>query len=192
MIPLVVAPIALGILVREGRAGSRGAAALLALFLAVNAALLLVVGAFSSTEFGVGFLHDRYLFYVVPLWIVATAVWAHRGRPLRPVGLVAGAGLTLAALATLPTYLLNADGGRRFDAIASALPSELAQALGFAEPPRWALLAAGVAAVAFVVAASRLPGWAALAPLALVFVLNGGVRVGHADRRRPQHDVRAR
>ena len=52
----------------------------------MNAVLLLVVGAFSSTEFGIGFLHNRYLFYVVPLWLVATAVWAERRVPVGPPG----------------------------------------------------------------------------------------------------------
>jgi hypothetical protein len=173
LVPLVVAPLALGALAREGRGGSRPAAAFVALFFPVNLALLLVVGAFSSTEFGVGFLHDRYLFYVAPLWIVATAAWAQRGLPLRPVGLAVGAGVTLAALVTLPPYLLNGDGGRRFDAIASALPSELAEALGFSEPPRWSLVAAGLIAVGLVVALTRLPAWAALVPLLAVFALDG-------------------
>lgn len=172
LVPFVVAPAALALLVREGRRGSPAAASFVTLFVAVNVALLLVVGAFSSTEFGVGFLHDRYLFYVAPLWIVATAVWAERGLPLPPLALVLGAGLTLALLATLPTYLLNADAGRRFDALAGGLPSELADALGLAEPPRWSLLAAGVAAIGFVVALRRLPAWATLVPLAAVFGLN--------------------
>ena len=172
LIPLVVAPIVLGELLREGRAGSRPAASFLALFVSVNTALVLVVGAFTSTEFGVGFLHDRYLFYVAPLWIVSTAAWAERGLPLRPVGLVVGAALTLALLASLPSYLLNADGGRRFDAIASALPSELAEALGFSEPPRWALVSAAVVAIVAVVALTRLPPWAVLVPLTVVFALN--------------------
>ena len=68
----------------EGR--RRPAAAFVSLFVSVNAVLLLVVGAFASTEFGIGFLHDRYLFYVVPLWIVATAVWAERRVAGRPPG----------------------------------------------------------------------------------------------------------
>jgi hypothetical protein len=172
LVPVVVAPATLGALVREGRAGSPAAASFVALFVAVNTAFLLVVGAFSSTEFGVGFLHDRYLFYVAPLWIVATAVWADRGFPLRPVALVVGGALTLALLATLPTYLLNADAGRRFDALASGLPSELAEALGFAEPPRWSLLLVGLIAIGLAVALRRLPPWATLVPLAAVFGLN--------------------
>ena len=84
LVPLVVAPAALAALARDARRGSGAAAAFVASFLSVNVVLVLVVGAFSSTEFGVGFLHDRYLFYVVPLWLVLTAWWAAPQVPLRP------------------------------------------------------------------------------------------------------------
>ncbi|HEX3290313.1 MAG TPA: hypothetical protein VHR46_02890 [Gaiella sp.] len=174
VVPLVVAPAALAALTRDGRHGSRRGAAFVSLFVSVNVVLLLVVGAFSSTEFGVGFLHDRYLFYVVPLWLIATAVWAQRRLPIGPVGLLVGALLVLVPLATLPTYLLNADGGRRFDAIAAGLPSQIAVRGGLQEPRRWWLLAAGVIAVALVVSVARLPRWIVLVPVAVVFASNAG------------------
>ena len=176
LVPLVVAPAALAALARRGRSGEGAAAAFVAAFLSVNVILVLVVGAFSSTEFGVGFLHDRYLFYVVPLWLVLTAWWAARRVPLRPVSLAVGAALTLALLATLPPYLLNDDGGRRFDAIASALPSELANRLASASAPtRWSLVAAAVLAVVFAIALVRLPRWLVLVPVAVVFALDGAL-----------------
>ena len=175
LVPLVVAPATLAALAREGRRGSRPAAAFVSLFVSVNAVLLLVVGAFSSTEFGIGFMHDRYLFYVVPLWLVATAVWAERRVPVGPVGLVAGALVVLVPLATLPTYLLNGDGGRRFDAIAAGLPSEVAARGGLQEPRRWWLVLAGVAAIVLVVWLTRLPRWLVLVPIAAVFAVDGGL-----------------
>lgn len=176
LVPVVVAPAALAALVREARrAGDLAAASFVALFLAVNGALLLVVGAFSSTEFGIGFLHDRYLFYAAPLWIVATAMWAERSRA-GLAGLVAGAALVLVLLATLPTYLLNDDGGRRFDAVASALPSELAGLFDRSEPSRMLLLAAALLAIvvtaALVVVRRARP--LVLVPVALVFALDAG------------------
>jgi hypothetical protein len=176
LVPLVVVPTVIAALGREARAGNPSAAAFVPLFVSVNIVLLLVVGAFSSTEFGIGFLHDRYLFYVAPLWIVSTAVWAQRRLSLGAAGLAVGALLVLAPLATLPTYLLNADGGRRFDAIASALPSEVAVHAGRAEPERWWLLVAGLLAVALVLGLARtwLPAWLVLVPVALVFVLDAG------------------
>ena len=174
LVPLVVAPAALASLARRARGGEGAAAAFAATFLSVNVVLVLVVGAFSSTEFGVGFLHDRYLFYVVPLWLVLTAWWAARRVALPPVWLAVGAGLTIALLATLPPYLLNDDGGRRFDAIASALPSELANRLASASAPtRWSLLVVALVAVVVAVALAYLPRWLVLVPLAVVFALNG-------------------
>ncbi len=112
----------------------------------------------------------------MPLWIVATAVWAERRLALGPLGLAAGALLVLAPLATLPTYLLNADGGRRFDAIASALPSEVALHAGRPEPERWWLIGAGLLALALVLGLTRtrLPAWIVLVPVAAVFALDAG------------------
>ena len=45
---------------------------------------------------------------------------------------------------------------------------------GLAEPRRWWLLAAAVAAVALVVALARLPRWLVLVPVAVVFALDAG------------------
>lgn len=181
LVPMVLAPAALSGLAREARHGRAAHAAFAALFVSVNAVLVLVVGAFSSTEFGVGFLHDRYLFYVVPLWIVLTAWWAARRVPLRPVSLALGALLTLALLATLPPYLLNDDGGRRFDAIASAVPSELAVHLASASAPtRWSLVAAGVVAIALAAVLSRLPRWLVLVPPLVMFA--AGATLAWDDR----------
>lgn len=176
LVPLVVAPTTFVALWREGRAENRGAAAFVALFSCVNVVLLLVVGAFTSTEFGIGFLHDRYLFYVVPLWIVATAVWAERRLPLGRAALAIGALLVLLPLATLPTYLLNPDGGRRFDAIAAGLPSQVAVHAGRPQPERWWLVGAGVLALGLVVglARSSLPRLLVLVPVAAVFAANAG------------------
>jgi hypothetical protein len=75
----------------------------------------------------------------------------------------------------LPPYLLNDDGGRRFDAIASALPSELAVHLASASAPtRWSLVGAGVVAIAIalVIALTRLPRWLVLVPVAVAFGLD--------------------
>jgi hypothetical protein len=175
LVPLLVAPAALLALAREARRGDRAAGAFVGLFLAVNAVLLGVVGAFSSTEFGIGFLHDRYLFYVVPLWLVLTVSWVADRSPLGPIMFAAGALLALALLWTLPTYLLNDDGGRRFDAIAAALPSELAGLAGRSEPSRWSLAAAALAAAALVVLAARFAHWVVLVPIAVVFALGAGI-----------------
>ena len=58
----------------------------------MNALLLVTAAAFTSTEFGLERLHDRYLFYAVPLWLVVLAVWLHDGLPRPLVATAIGVG----------------------------------------------------------------------------------------------------
>ena len=85
IVPVAVAPIVLWQLARAGRDGSRSAAAFVALFASANVCGLLVVAAFSSTPYGFERLHDRYGFYLLPLWLVGLVVWLAAGLP-RPRG----------------------------------------------------------------------------------------------------------
>jgi hypothetical protein len=99
IVPVAVAPIVLWQLGRAGRAGSRPAAAFVALFTAANVSGLLVVAAFTSTPWGYDRLHDRYGFYLVPLWLIGLVVWLAAGLP-RPlvaaaIGVVAAVSLPL-------------------------------------------------------------------------------------------------
>ncbi len=88
VVPVAVAPIVLWELGRAGRAGSRRAAAFVSLFAAANVSGLLVVAAFTSTPWGYDRLHDRYGFYLVPLWLVGPrrggSPPAFRGPASRP------------------------------------------------------------------------------------------------------------
>jgi hypothetical protein len=84
VVPVAVAPIVLWTLGRAGRAGSRPAAAFVALFAAANLSGLLVVAAFASTPWGFDRLHDRYGFYLLPLWLIGFVVWLDSGLP-RPL-----------------------------------------------------------------------------------------------------------
>ena len=54
----------------------------------MNVATILIAGAFASTPYGYSQLHDRYVFYVAPLWIVCFGLWLARGMP-RPMPLTA-------------------------------------------------------------------------------------------------------
>ena len=89
VVPVAVAPVVLWELTRAGRAGSRRAGAFVALFASANATGLLVVAAFTSTPWGYDRLHDRYGFYLVPLWLVGLVVWLASGLPRRPTAAVA-------------------------------------------------------------------------------------------------------
>ena len=94
-------------------------------FLAVNAALILVAAAFSSTPAGLDHLHDRYLFYVVPLWLAVLGRVA-RGRPPRPVLATAvGVGLALVLPALVPFEKIAAEDGVEVDAVVTYLWSQV-------------------------------------------------------------------
>ena len=55
---------------------------------------LLVVAAFTSTPWGYDRLHDRYAFYLLPLWLIVFVVWLADGLP-RPL-VAAAIGVVLA------------------------------------------------------------------------------------------------
>ncbi len=127
IVPLAVSPIVLALLWRRGRAGSAPSAAFVAAFLMVNASMLFVTAAFSSTEFGFDRLHDRNLFYLAPLWLLVLAVWLAEDMP-RPraetaVGLVLALGLVL----LLPFRYIAGDVG--VDVVPSALWARLNELL---------------------------------------------------------------
>lgn len=130
VIPLAAAPAALVALAgrRGGRAPSPQAAAFCALFLAANAVGLLVVAVFSSTEHGFDRLHDRNVFYLVPLWLVLLAAWLARGMPRPRLALAAGAALALALPALLPFRHVSSSVG--VDVVTSALWGRIQEATG--------------------------------------------------------------
>ena len=111
VVPVAVAPIVLWELGRAGRAGSRRAAAFVSLFAAANVSGLLVVAAFTSTPWGYDRLHDRYGFYLVPLWLVALVWWLASGLPRPRVAAAIGAVATL-ALALYPALRAAGKPGR--------------------------------------------------------------------------------
>jgi hypothetical protein len=81
----------------------------MAAFVTINSCLILVASAFASTPAGFGHLHDRYLFYVVPLWVVVLAVWLHHGLP-RPIpATLLGILLALALPAVTPFDLIGGE-----------------------------------------------------------------------------------
>jgi hypothetical protein len=172
VIPLVAAPAALVDLWRRGREGSVRDASFLGVFVSINVVTILIVAAFSSASFGGQRLHDRYLFYVVPLWLVLFSLWLVRGAPASWHSLAVGAGLSAALLATLPQHLLLRDTNLQFDAVATGLWSRVRE-VDAARPNvlRLLLLLAVIAALVAVLLAGRRP-LALLVPIVVVFVLN--------------------
>lgn len=172
VIPLVAAPAALADLWRRGRAGSARDASFLGVFVSVNVVTVLIVAAFSSATFGGERLHDRYLFYVAPLWLVLFALWLVRGAPSSWTTLAVGAALATALLATLPQRLLLRDTNLQFDAVATAVWSRIRE-VDASRPNvlRLLLVLTVLAALGVVLAAGRRP-FALLVPVAVVFFLN--------------------
>ena len=102
VVPIAVAPIVLALLWRRAGAGSRPAAAFVAAFVTVNAAMLFVTAAFASTEFGFDRLHDRNVFYLAPLWLIALGVWLAEGLPRPRIATAVGIVTALVLLVVLP------------------------------------------------------------------------------------------
>ena len=119
VIPLAVAPIVLVELIRRGRGGAAVDSAFAALFLATNATGLLVVAAFTSTPWGYDRLHDRYAFYLLPLWLIVFVVWLAAGLPRPLVATAVGVGLALVLPAILPFRQLANEAG--IDTVPGAL-----------------------------------------------------------------------
>jgi len=119
VIPLAVAPIVLTRLVRSGRAGSTVDSAFASLVIATSATGLLVVAAFTSTPWGYDRLHDRYGFYLVPLWLIVFVVWLADGLPRPLIATATGVVLALVLPAILPFRQLANEAG--IDTVPGAL-----------------------------------------------------------------------
>ena len=107
VVPFVVAPIVVVQLLRGARRGDAREAAFVSAFLTVNTLFVLIAAAFASTPYGYSELHDRYLFYIAPLWLVAFGVWLSSGLPRPLLWTAVGAGLALALPAILPFGLVG-------------------------------------------------------------------------------------
>jgi hypothetical protein len=119
VIPLAVTPIVLVELIRRGRAGSVAHSAFASLFIAANATGLLVVAAFTSTPWGYDRLHDRYAFYLLPLWLIGFVTWLAAGLPRPLLATALGVGLALLLPAILPFRQLANEAG--IDTVPGAL-----------------------------------------------------------------------
>ena len=119
IVPVAVAPIVLWELARAGRTGSRPAAAFVALFASANVSGLLVVAAFTSTPWGFDRLHDRYGFYLLPLWLIGLVIWLASGLPRPLVATAFGAVAVLVISLVLPFRQLANEAG--IDTVPGAL-----------------------------------------------------------------------
>jgi len=178
VVPLAIAPIACAAYLARARQGSEPHGAFLATFVAVNVALAVlvafVVANYEDTGLGIDRLHDRYLFYVVPLWLILLISWVRSGAPRPRAAAALGVGFALLLAVLFPYRELDIeDGTRLFSAVGTAVPAAVRELAGSALVGGIAvvLLAAGLIGAAF-----RRPEKAArvaIGALAAVFVLNG-------------------
>jgi hypothetical protein len=145
----------------------------LAALVAVTVGLLMLqVGSFVE-RFALGTdVKDRYLFYVAPLLFVATAAAFEDPRP-RLVGILAA---TTAFVLTVGLEPFETVFGVNIDTPASATHELLTRVLG--EPATWLAVAAGLVAVAAILALRALPRspveLAVLAGLTLLVAVESG------------------
>jgi len=121
IVPFAVAPIAVWRLLAEARRGGVREAAFASAFVTLSITLLLVAAVFSSVEAGLDRLHDRYLFYVAPLWFVAFVVWLRDGLPRPLIATVLGIGFTVVLPVITPYARLASDNGGETDAVTAHL-----------------------------------------------------------------------
>jgi hypothetical protein len=169
VVPFAVMPIVLQRLLASGRGGDARRGAFAVSFITVNLAFLLVAGAFSSLPYGYDRLHDRYLFYVVPLWLIVLVAWLADGLPRPLVALAVGAVSALVLPAVLPFRQLANEAG--VDTVPGALWVWLEQQTAGPNPvsARVLLVAFVVGLVAAVVFLPRRYGWALAAAVLVVF-----------------------
>lgn len=154
VVPLVVAPVVVVQMLRAARSGARREGAFVAVFLTANAASLVIAAAFASTPYGWQELHDRYVFYVAPLWLMGLCLWLARGLPRPPVPIAIGAALAVVLAALLPFGLLT--GNTVFEAPPTALWSAVWDAVE-GTPHLDGRRAYGLVVVALVIATAFLP-----------------------------------
>jgi dolichyl-phosphate-mannose-protein mannosyltransferase len=135
VVPVAVSPIVLTLFFARAREGSERHAAFVAAFATLNAAALAVASIVVTTQDDPGLeidrLHDRYLFYVVPLWLIVLVWWIVNGapRPRTPMRV----GIALAAvLALLFPYrdLDLEDGVKLFSGPGTAFPAAVDEIAG--------------------------------------------------------------
>jgi hypothetical protein len=185
VVPVAVAPVFLAFLYARARAGGEREGAFLATFASVNAAMLAVVAIVvtyqESSGSGTQRLHDRYVFYVAPLWLIALFASLQRDtpRPRWAVRLGIALAVVLAALLPLDDIDVN-DGAKLFSAVGTGLPGIVSKVVDPAFAVGRLLLAAAALALVWLVFRSGRPLRVALFALAFVFVVDASLAWGHA------------
>ena len=122
VVPMIVAPTMLARAWARGRAASERDGAFVALFVGLNVTGVGLVAAFVTTDYGHRILHDRYLFYLAPLWLIVFVAWLHEGLPRPVVPFAAGVAGTMAAVLVLPFGQIGKDNFfNQFEAVGTEM-----------------------------------------------------------------------
>jgi hypothetical protein len=189
LVPMALLPCILLAVHRSAAAGARARAAFLALFAASNLAALLVAGAFSSTPFSQSRVYDRYVFYVVPLWLIAAAVWLREGAPRPAKAAVLGTMLLLAAVVVFPfdTYVVD-DASKQLHAAGTPIWARLGTwAVGHGQTGHRMIAVVAIAAVTLALLVPRRAAWTLVLPVVAVFAANSVMLWRHGIDDRNQH-----
>jgi hypothetical protein len=184
LIPLVVLPAAIAVLYRRARADSVAHRAFLLVFVSTTLLAILVAAVFASSPSSQGRLYDRYVFYVVPLWLIVTAVWLREGAPRPRRALALGAVLLLGALAALPfdVYVVD-DASKELHAAGTPIWAHLESwAVAHGQSGHRAIALVAVLAAAAVIATPRRRMWTLALPLVAVFATNSALLWSHGIR----------
>lgn len=147
-VPAFVFPTVVTDVLRRRLPAGSSEAAFSVVVVSVTLVMLFSVGFFSSTPESLQIIHERYFFYLVPLWLIAISASAQSGRVWTYRQLVVGALLAFVLVSTLPPGLrkinstlsfewpsglpwfildrLTPVGGMAFSAVAAALVTTLA------------------------------------------------------------------
>jgi hypothetical protein len=184
LIPLIILPAALAVFYRKARAGSAAHRAFLVVFLSTTLLALFVAALFASSGSAQGRIYDRYVFYVVPLWLLVGAVWLQEGAPRTRRAVGVGAALLLGALALLPfdVYVVD-DASKELHAAGTPIWTHLGDlAVAHGQTGHRAIEVAAVLATAAVVAIPRRFAPALVLPLIAVFAVNSALLWTHGMR----------
>ncbi len=135
VVPVAVSPIVLSMFFARAREGSERHAAFVAAFATINAAALAVTAIVVTSQDDPGLeidrLHDRYLFYVVPLWLIVLVWWIANGAPRPRTATRVGTVLALALVLVFPFRELDLqDGVKLFSAAGTPFPAAIDEIAG--------------------------------------------------------------
>jgi Dolichyl-phosphate-mannose-protein mannosyltransferase len=181
LIPLLLLPAVIAVLYRRARAGSAAHRAFLVVFVATTLLALLVAAVFASSPSSQGRLYDRYVFYVVPLWLIAGAAWLREGAPLPRRAVLIGTTVSLGALAALPfdVYVVD-DASKELHAAGTPIWTNLGDlAVAHGQTGHRAIFVVTAIAAALVLLTPRRRSWALALPVVAVFVANSFLLWSH-------------